>query len=477
MNHVQRVLTAFVLSFTVVTGQAAVFEVSSAKQIKQAMKKLAPGDELVLRNGKWKHQQIRLKASGTADKPITVRAETAGKVALTGQSFLYVEGHHINVSGLLFYDGSLNKGHVIRISGQHNSLRDTAIVNYNPKSINTRYQWLSVYGSHHTITNNHFEGQSHSGVTLVVGLKKAGDGHHTISHNYFGKRPAGNANGFETIRIGTGKSAHLSANTIVEHNLFEQCNGEIEIISNKTKDNIYRFNTFKESAGTLTVRQGMRVGIGYNHFIGHQVKGTGGVRVIGNDHLVFGNVFESLAGRADGVLSLTAGTVLEPGKTLTLYPQVTGAVLANNLLVDNAGAYVALEAGLGSKERKLLPENVMLINNQFIQQDSSAPLIAGTRNSKIYWQGNQANAVAISNLSEDQAVTGVVLDNDLNPSAGHNFMANLVANHHCKKTVETLDEARWDLAQLAKICEQFEPASLADLQPKTTTDVGVSWVN
>ncbi|MEO0875758.1 MAG: chondroitinase-B domain-containing protein, partial [Bacteroidota bacterium] len=47
-----------------------------------------------------------------------------------------------------------------------------------------------------------------------------------------------------------------SGYTIVEHNLFEDCDGDPEIVSVKSCDNIIRHNTFLASYGTLSLRHG-----------------------------------------------------------------------------------------------------------------------------------------------------------------------------------------------------------------------------
>lgn len=146
--------------------------------------------------------------------------------------------------------------------------------------------WLSLNGSHHRVDHNAFTGQNHIGVTNVVRLAGKSNGHHRIDHNYYGQRAAGDGNGYETIRIGTGANSHVDAHTIVEHNVFEELDGEIEIISNKSNKNIYRFNTFRNSSGTLTLRQGNQCLVDSNFFLGDYrngkgKKGVGDVRVIG----------------------------------------------------------------------------------------------------------------------------------------------------------------------------------------------------
>ena len=60
-----------------------------------AVKKAAPGDRIVLADGEWRDFQIVFTGSGTADKPITLTAQTPGKVVIAGKSNLRVGGKHL----------------------------------------------------------------------------------------------------------------------------------------------------------------------------------------------------------------------------------------------------------------------------------------------------------------------------------------------------------------------------------------------
>ena len=64
--------------------------------------------------------------------------------------------------------------------------------------------------------------------------------------------------GYETIRLGLSGSQMKDGNHIVEHNLFEKCDGEIEIISIKASSSNVRFNTIRESYGYITMRHGQK---------------------------------------------------------------------------------------------------------------------------------------------------------------------------------------------------------------------------
>ena len=64
--------------------------------------------------------------------------------------------------------------------------------------------------------------------------------------------------GFEIIRVGTSGSQMEECGAVIEHNLFEECNGEIEIISLKCTGSVVRHNTFSKSYGYVTMRHGNR---------------------------------------------------------------------------------------------------------------------------------------------------------------------------------------------------------------------------
>jgi poly(beta-D-mannuronate) lyase len=49
------------------------------------------------------------------------------------------------------------------------------------------------------------------------------------------------------VRVGLVGRSLSDAHSLFEHNLFSDCNGENEIISNKSGANTYRFNTIRDS--------------------------------------------------------------------------------------------------------------------------------------------------------------------------------------------------------------------------------------
>ena len=345
--------------------QAAAFNVSSAQDIEDALDLAQPGDTLIMQNGNWTNQSIDFEGFGTSANPITLRAQTPGGVILDGSSNLRISGDHLVVDGLHFQGGNASDaGHVVQFRGSNGNatnsrLTNSVIESYNPPDIDDRYFWVSLYGEGNRVDNNSFIDQNHSGVTVVAWLD-GNPANHVIESNHFADRPEGNDNGFEAIRIGTSDVATTNANVTVQNNLFERVDGEIEIISNKSNDNTYRYNTFRESAGTLTLRHGDRATVEGNFFLGDDKDRSGGIRVVGEDHTIINNYLANIDDRADAAISIAAGVLDTPANG---YQQVINALIAHNTIVDVEGAGISFDWGIGSRDRTLLPEDIAVIGN------------------------------------------------------------------------------------------------------------------
>ena len=86
-----RYLALVTVAVVMNSAHAAEHRVSSAADVARVLQDAKPGDELVMTDGDWKDQVIHFKASGADDKPITLRAQTPGKVIYTGESSITVE--------------------------------------------------------------------------------------------------------------------------------------------------------------------------------------------------------------------------------------------------------------------------------------------------------------------------------------------------------------------------------------------------
>ncbi len=347
---------------------------STSRELSDAIASSEPGDTVVMANGTWADVVISFYAEGAEGDSITLRAETPGQVILTGSSRLKIGGSYLKVDGLWFDQGALRDGHIIEFRrsssrlSRHSRLTNCAVTNYNPSSYLTEYKWVSIYGSHNRVDHCHFAGKSHDGATVVVWLRDPPNDDpvwHRIDQNYFGHRPELPKNGGESIRIGTSSRSMQDANVTVEHNLFEECDGEIEIISNKSGNNVFRHNTFRRSSGMLTLRHGNEASVYGNYFLGEGKSRSGGVRIIGERHRVYNNYFQDLQGTGyRAAVSFVNGV---PNSPLNRYFQVKDAVVAFNTFVNVEETFV-MGAGRSS-EQSLAPDGLQIVNNLVVTQN------------------------------------------------------------------------------------------------------------
>ena len=315
-------------------------------------------------DGVYKDKQLIVNTNGA-----TLRAQTPGRVILTGSSSLVIRGEGNTVEGLHFKDGAAPKA-VITIQGNHNRVTNCAITNYSGPDKTIDSKWVSLYGEDNEFDHNYIAGKTNRGTTLVVWLQK-GDtagAKHRIHHNHFGPREPLGENGGETIRVGDSSTSLQPGLCRIENNWFTGCDGEIEIISNKSCGNLYRANVFKACDGTLTLRHGNGCKVQANIFYGDNYKRAGGVRIIGENHLVEDNYFENLPGTGNrAAISFMQGIVDTP---LNGYAQVKRAIVRNNTIVHCAEPIARSVKGA---KTTLDPIEVNIENNSVDAKSASIP--------------------------------------------------------------------------------------------------------
>lgn len=349
------------------TNTSKVKVVNTKTELQAAINSAKPGDTIALANGEWKDASFIFEAKGTNAAPIVLTAETKGQVTLSGQSDVRMAGEHLVLSGLVFKNGYAPTKTVISFRKNtstfaHNSrVTECVIVDYN-RPDGTDEKWISIYGSNNRVDHNYLEGKTSVGTTLVVWLDdvKSRENNNRIDHNFFGHRPPLGKNGAETIRIGTSETSMHNSNTTVENNYFYRCDGEAEIISIKSAQNVIQKNVFFESKGSVVMRHGNNNVVKENFFIGNKVKETGGIRIINQGHQVYNNHLQELAGTSNkSSLVIMRGIVNSP---LNGYHQVIDVTVK-----DNAFFYsTTWQLGTGSEPgQTLLPENTLLKNNLY----------------------------------------------------------------------------------------------------------------
>ena len=451
---------------------------SDASALENAFSTAQPGDVIVMADGIWPDVGIVFRASGTPEAPITLKAQTPGKVILSGKSSLRFVGRHLVADGLLFKNGAISGGHVVAFRGDSDEeasdcrLTNSAIVDYNPPT-GASSNWVSLYGARNRVDHCHFSGKNNSSPLLVVWLNGQPN-QHRIDHNYFGRRSFDGENGGETIRVGDSKTSMQNSRTIVEENLFEDCDGEVEIISNKSCENIYRHNTFRRNAGTLTLRHGNRCVVEGNWFFGEGKASSGGIRIIGEDHRIVNNYLADLTGeRFFAALGFMAAI---ENSEASGYLQIKRAVVAFNTMV-NCRNSVFIGIGYGSRHRKLPPLDSLFANNVIVSQ--SAPLITQLLEPvRMKYQGNIAfggdlGLAAVEGFSvenpemrQDDAGLWVPSPGTSLPAASPPELADIRQDIFGRERGEHRESG----------CMQVSSESPRRFAPLTSENTGVSWL-
>ena len=367
-------VACFVLANSVSADQL----VTTQKEFFDTTEKLKPGDTIVLANGIWNDFEILFEGVGRPDAPITLTAQTKGEVIISGRSNLRIAGEHLIVSGLVFRDGHTPTNTVIsfrRTKGQlanHSRITEVVIDDFNNPERHETDFWVMMYGKHNRFDHNFLAWKRNKGVTMAVRLdsEESRENYHRIDHNYFGPRPILGSNGGETLRIGTSHYSLTDSFTTVESNYFEQCNGEIEIVSSKSGGNRFVGNVFYQSQGTLTLRHGNNNVIESNVFLGNQVPHTGGIRVINKRQLVRNNYLYGLTGhRFGGALVIMNGV---PNSPINRYHQVEESVIESNSVIDSDH----VEFAAGSDAERSAPPISTTFHKNLIYHSTETDVIA-----------------------------------------------------------------------------------------------------
>ena len=370
--------------------QARTIKVSNFEELQNVNNQAIPGDSIILKNGNWNDCKIILTCNGTASKPIVIKAESAGMVQVTGKSYLRLCGNHLIVDGLNFINGSAAEGNVWEFRMKDKVANECRITNCGINGFNTikrvsENYWVAFFGKNNRLDHCTFYNKKNLGVLIAVVLDddRSRLNNHSIDSNYFAPRPPLSSNAGEIIRVGVSQHCTFYSNTIIKNNLFEKCNGEVEIISIKSCGNIIRNNVFKECQGGFSLRHGNNNTVEGNIFLGNNQEGTGGVRFINEGNWAVNNLFYKCRGvNFRSPLAIMNGIFHSPAYR---YLPVRDAVFANNTFID-CTPFSLCEGS--DKERAIPPANVYLFNNVFANKKDSLLYYVFDKIDSIYFFNN-----------------------------------------------------------------------------------------
>lgn len=367
-------------------------------ELRAAVRDAHPGDEIVIEDGVWRDVDVRIAGKGSAKAPIRIRPATPGGLRITGRSRIRIGGEHLVISGLHLRDITeesdwLQFREDSKNLARHCRLTDCVFDESEEFDGETESRWVGIYGENNEFDHCRVEGKTTRGTSVVVWLQEGLEARHRIHHNVFGDRQPLGRNGGETLRIGDSKTSLLSARCVIEDNLFERCNGEAECISNKSCENIYRRNLFREVQGTLSLRHGHRCRVERNVFLGNDLKETGGIRIIGEDHVVIGNYLARLGGDdSRGALVLQNGI---PDSPLNGYAPVRRVLIEDNHVFACRQSLVIGYADEDSPASTVAPEDCIFRGNAFLAGPKDTVVFSHHAAKNTQWKSNRATGKAL----------------------------------------------------------------------------------
>ena len=229
--------------------------------------------------------------------------------------------------------------------------------NYNTPDSSIENEWIGIYGIRNRLDHCSFINKSNARATVVVWYStatfpaKSISTYHLIDSNAFVHRSYMGGNGGESLRVGVGDNSRTDGYNIIEYNLFEDCiQTEPELVSNKSARNTYRYNTFHNCNGGLTLRMGKYSIVHSNFFINSDPTKTGsyGIRIIDKGHIVFNNYCEGLLGTSGTLGTMRCPIVIYNGSFATsdslnplilngAYLPADSAIVVFNTVVNCAG--------------------------------------------------------------------------------------------------------------------------------------------
>jgi len=361
---------------------AATYNVGSIANLTTRINSAVAGDEIVVSNGVYTTSaSIGIGRAGTAANRIVIRAETIGGVEIKGtHGFSFNSGAaYVTVQGFKFtHAAAISMGS----SANHCRLTRNVIELTIPSTNDVSY--INISGDDMEVDHNELRNKSTLGEMLDI----AGSGSQVarrlwVHHNYFHDFTSPGGNGAETIRWGLSGLSLSTGNGLCEYNLFVRCQGENEMISNKSSGNTYRYNTVLDCVGgEISQRHGNDC-----LYYGNYMRNTQGMRVYGDRHKIFANYFEN---NSVGVNMGNGDGDVYNGALLTAHDRPDDNIVEFNTFINNGTHYE-----MGGRTGGLGSSNTVVANNIFQSGGSMASISSsgpytGSWTNNIRWNTSSA---------------------------------------------------------------------------------------
>jgi Chondroitinase B len=265
----------------------------------------------------WKDRHIKLEAddfrisdvdefedlqSNDEQKPIVIKAKDIGGATIRGNgSLIFKRPNNLILYGIKFEYSTKNESGMLFEEATNCRI---ARCDFKIGSFEDEYTYLTLKGGDsNCIAYNRFhDKKGTTGQFLRLKGVEEGDDivgctRTVIEYNHF-KTLTGVEDKGEALFIGGSEAGRLPFKTIVRFNLFENCEGDKESITNKSCCNSYHHYTFRGNDGSLSLRHGSGNIVRDNIFLaypeGHDNEGVSnnGIRLSGNEQTIVNNFFK-----------------------------------------------------------------------------------------------------------------------------------------------------------------------------------------
>jgi chondroitinase B-like protein/ricin-type beta-trefoil lectin protein len=316
--------------------------VSSSSALSSAVSGAGPGDCILVADGSY--AGFTVTADGTSTSPITIRAVnrgaatlSSGNIFLNGANWVTIEGFRITTPGGSRSMDNTTRAAAVFFYNSNNSRLTRCTLRLSGQASGTHWVYLGGNSNNNRIDHCDFGTGTvkgfyiyPSGNSQISGVTAPSKGTSTyqswayggspfnpnmarntrIDRNYFHDK-AGSTG--EVITLGgigvTGD--YQDTFSIVENNLFVNCDGDAEMIASKSSSNTIRLNTVRTSVGMISLRAGNKCKVQDNLQLQAGKSGTAGIKIYEHDHTITGNYVDNptdyplLIGAGDSYLSST----------------------------------------------------------------------------------------------------------------------------------------------------------------------------
>jgi poly(beta-D-mannuronate) lyase len=390
--------------------------VTTVMEFKNALTAMNPGDTVIVENGTYNLSSLAISRSGCSLRPLVIMARNTGQAILNGATALVFKGlKYTTFKGFSFQSANIGTGVKLEACNHFRLTENNFAL-----TESTSCTWVyigDVFASpdpiksgYNRVDHNIFNGKTQAGnYVRMDGNINQQSQYDTIDHNHFMNNGPRADNEKESIRVGVSTLSKSSGFTIIEYNLFEDCDGDPEVVSIKSCDNTIRYNTFVRCLGTLCLRQGFRSVVEGNYFFGEGktaifnggVIGCGGIRVYAKDHKIINNYFHELTGyKWDAAITITNGDVTNASASLADHYLPENLTVAFNTFVNNkSDIEIGFDNG-GSYPLKpincVVANNVVINNTNPIIKSYSAASLAGVSFSNNIMYPTGTSSIGIS---------------------------------------------------------------------------------